>query len=56
MTRRVLTALSHPAVAILAHPTGRQIQKRTPIDIDLEEVFRAAKEHDVALELDAQPL
>ena len=55
MTRRVLKALSHPAVHILAHPTGRQIQKRAPIDIDLEEVFQAAKEHDVALELDAQP-
>jgi DNA polymerase (family 10) len=55
MTKRVLKALSHPAVHILAHPTGRQIQKRAPIDIDLEALFQAAKEHDVALELDAQP-
>jgi DNA polymerase (family 10) len=55
MTGRVVKALSHPAVDILAHPTGRQLQKRAPIDIDLEEVFQAAKEHDVALELDAQP-
>ena len=55
MTKRVLKALSHPTVHILAHPTGRQIQKRAPIDIDLEAVFQAAKEHDVALELDAQP-
>jgi DNA polymerase (family X) len=55
MTKRVLKALSHPAVHILAHPTGRQIQKRAPIDIDLEVVFQAAKEHGVALELDAQP-
>jgi DNA polymerase (family 10) len=55
MTKRVLKALSHPAVHILAHPTGRQIQKRAPIDIDLEAVFQAAKEHDIALELDAQP-
>ncbi len=54
MTRRVLKALSHPAVDILAHPTGRQIRKRAPVDIDLEEVFHAAKECDVALELDAQ--
>ena len=37
MTKRVLKALSHPAVHILAHPTGRQIQKRAPIDIDLED-------------------
>jgi DNA polymerase (family X) len=55
MTKRVLKALSHPAVHILAHPTGRQIQKRAPIDIDLEAVFQAAKEHDITLELDAQP-
>jgi len=55
MTGRVRKALSHPAVDILAHPTGRQLQKRAPIDIDLDEVFQAAKEQDVALELDAQP-
>jgi DNA polymerase (family 10) len=55
MTKRILKALAHPAVDILAHPTCRQLRKRGPIDIDLEEVFQAAKEHDVALELDAQP-
>jgi DNA polymerase (family X) len=55
MTKRVLKALSHPAVDILAHPTGRQLNKREPVQIDLEDVFHAAKEHDVALELDAQP-
>jgi DNA polymerase (family X) len=51
----VLKALSHPAVDILAHPTGRQLNKRQPMEIDLEDVFHAAKEHDVALEIDAQP-
>jgi DNA polymerase (family 10) len=55
MTKRVLKALSHPAVDILAHPTGRQMHRREPVDIDLEAVFHAAKEHDVALEIDAQP-
>jgi DNA polymerase (family 10) len=55
MTKRVLKALSHPAVDILAHPTGRQLNKRQPMEIDLEDVFHAAKEHDVALEIDAQP-
>jgi DNA polymerase (family X) len=55
MTKRVLKALSHPAVDILAHPTGRQLNKRQPVDIDLEQVFHAAKEHDVAVEVDAQP-
>lgn len=55
MTQRVLKALSHPAVDILAHPTARLINKRHPIAIDLEAVFRAAKEYDVALEVNAQP-
>jgi DNA polymerase (family 10) len=55
MTQRVLKALSHPAVDILAHPTGRQLNKRKPSEIDLEDVFQAAKEYDVAVELDAQP-
>jgi DNA polymerase (family 10) len=55
MTRRVLKALAHPAVDILAHPTGRLINRREPSAIDLEEVVQAAKENDVAMELDAQP-
>jgi len=55
MTQRVLKALAHPAVDIFAHPTGRQLYKRAPVDLDIEDVFHAAKKYDVALELDAQP-
>jgi len=55
MTKRLLKALSHPAVEILAHSTGRQRRKRKPIAVDLDTVFHAAKEYDVALELNAQP-
>jgi DNA polymerase (family 10) len=55
MTRRVLKALAHPFVDILAHPTGRLINHREPFAIDLEEIFYAAKENDVAVELNAQP-
>jgi DNA polymerase (family 10) len=55
MTRRILRALDHPAVDILAHPTGRQINRRQPFSVDLDQVFHAAKQHDVALELNAQP-
>lgn len=55
MTQRILKALAHPAVDILAHPTARLINKRAPIAVDLEAVFRAAKEHEVALEINAQP-
>jgi DNA polymerase (family 10) len=55
MTKRVLKALAHPAVAILAHPTGRLINQREPFAVDLEEIFHAAKENGVAVELNAQP-
>jgi len=55
MTQRVIKALAHPAVNILGHPTGRQISHREPFAIDLEEVFHAAKEYGVAVELNAQP-
>ena len=55
MTNRVLKALANPALTILAHPTGRLINEREPCAIDLEQVFHAAKEHDVAVELNAQP-
>jgi DNA polymerase (family 10) len=55
MTKRVLKALANPAVKILAHPTGRLINQREPFAIDLEQILHAAKEHDVAVELNAQP-
>jgi DNA polymerase (family X) len=55
MTQRLLKALAHPAVDVLAHPTARLINKRAPVAVDLEAVFRAAKERDVALEVNAQP-
>jgi DNA polymerase (family 10) len=55
MTRRILKAVAHPAVDILAHPTERLINKREPMAVDLEAVLQAAKAHDVAVELNAQP-
>jgi DNA polymerase (family 10) len=55
MTKRVLKAVAHPAVNILAHPTGRLINEREPFAIDLEQIFHAAKEHNVSVELNAQP-
>jgi DNA polymerase (family 10) len=54
-TRRILKALEHPAVHVLAHPTGRLINRREPFAVDLEDVFQCAREHGVALELNAHP-
>ena len=55
MTDRVLKAMSHPAVDILAHPTGRQINKREPFALDVEAILEAAAELSVAVELNANP-
>ncbi len=54
-TERILRALEHPQVHILAHPTERKIQEREPMVFDMEAVLEAAAEHDVAVELNAQP-
>jgi len=54
-TARVLRALEHPEVNILAHPTGRKINRRKPIAIDMETVLARAAELGVAVELNSQP-
>ena len=55
MTDRVLTAMQHPQVDILAHPTGRLLARREPFQIEMEEVLQAARELDVAVEINANP-
>jgi DNA polymerase (family 10) len=54
-TARVVEAVAHPAVNILGHPTGRLINVREPMDLDVDEVLQAAREHGVAVELNAHP-
>jgi DNA polymerase (family 10) len=54
-TRRILTALEHPQVDILAHPTGRIINRRPPFSVAIDEVLQAAKENGVIVELNAHP-
>ena len=55
MTERILRALAHPEVDVLGHPTGRRINEREPYAVDMEAVLAAALEHDVAVEVNAQP-
>jgi DNA polymerase (family X) len=54
-TARVVAALEHPQVNVLAHPTGRVLGRRDPYELDLDEVFAAAAAHGVAVELNAAP-
>jgi DNA polymerase (family 10) len=55
MTRRIVRALQHPRVHILGHPTGRLIGRREPYAVDMAAVIRAARDHGVMLEINAQP-
>ncbi|HXO21599.1 MAG TPA: DNA polymerase/3'-5' exonuclease PolX [Thermoanaerobaculia bacterium] len=54
-TARVLAALRHPEVDVLAHPTGRLINRRKPIELDVEAVLAEAARRGVAVELNASP-
>jgi len=54
-TRRILRALRHPAVHILAHPTARLLGERAGIKADWDQLFRAAAGLGVWLEVNAQP-
>jgi DNA polymerase (family X) len=54
-TERIVRALEHPSVNVLAHPTGRLLGRRDGFDVDLDAVFAAAAEHGVAIECNASP-
>lgn len=55
MTERVLSVIRSGKIDILGHPTGRIVLGRKGYDLHLEEVIGAAVEHDVALEINANP-
>jgi DNA polymerase (family X) len=54
-TGRILAAMENPHVDCIGHLTGRKINKRGPMDVDLERVFAAAVETHTAVEINSQP-
>ncbi len=54
-TERIIRAMDNPNCHILAHPTGRQINKRPPVEVDVGRLMDAALERGCFLELNAQP-
>jgi len=54
-TERVIRAIENPNIDIIYHPTSRQLQKREPIELDMEKVMQAAKENDTLLDIDSYP-
>jgi DNA polymerase (family 10) len=55
MTERIITAIEHPLVDAIGHPTGRLIERRAPYAIDLNAVFVAAARTATMLEINANP-
>jgi len=55
MTTRMVRAIEHPCVHVIGHPTGRSIGHRPRVDVDLDEVFRAAARTGTALEINSFP-
>ncbi len=55
MTKRIVRAISHRKVNVLAHPTGRIIGERAPYELDMEKIMETAKKCKVALELNSYP-
>jgi len=54
-TERILRAMDNPNFNILAHPTGRRINERGPMALDLDRIMKGAVEKGCVLELNAQP-
>jgi DNA polymerase (family X) len=55
MTTRIVSAIEHPLVDAIGHPTGRLIRRREPYRVDLEVVFEAASRTRTLLEINGNP-
>ncbi|MBU0546809.1 MAG: DNA polymerase/3'-5' exonuclease PolX [Patescibacteria group bacterium] len=55
MTERILKAMQNPYIKIISHPTGRILQERDEYKIDLDKILKAAKDYNVALEINSSP-
>ena len=54
-TNRLINAIANPYTRILGHPTGRLLLSREGYPIDHKAIIHACAEHNVAIELNANP-
>ncbi len=54
-TRRIITAIEHPATNILGHPSGRLLLSRPGYELDFQAVIEACAANQVAIEINANP-
>ena len=55
LTRRTLAAIENPHVDVIAHPTGRIVNRRDPMPLDWPAVFEAAARTGTMLEMNGSP-
>jgi DNA polymerase (family 10) len=55
MTERMISAIEHPLVDAIGHPTGRLIERRDPYALDIQAVIEAAARTGTMLEINANP-
>jgi DNA polymerase (family 10) len=55
LTQRTLAAIENPHVDVIAHPTGRIVNRRDPVTLDWQRVFAAAARTGTALEINGSP-
>ncbi len=55
ITARIIGAIENPFVSVIAHPTGRLLNRREPYEVDMHAVMEAAAQHRKLLELNASP-
>ena len=55
MTKRMLKAIENPYTQIIAHPTGRLLLRRDPLDYDMAKILDACAKHGVAMECNSYP-
>ena len=56
MTERIIKAIKNPYIKIISHPTGRILKRRDEYQIDFDKILRAAKEYNIVLEINSQPI
>lgn len=54
-TDRLVAACEHPGVDVVGHPTGRRLNERAGMDVDVDRLAAVAAETDTALEVNANP-
>ncbi len=52
-TERTLAAIANPYVSVIGHPTGRLLNRRAAMELEMSEVVKAAAENGTILEINA---